>query len=321
MALTSVINNTQQLYSVNGVVISSPVTQVAQRAPTVNDRYRVGTSWIDESQLDAYVLCGYTNGQAQWINTAGGGGMFANLTVNPGPINLTGVTTIVGNTSINATGAGTTTIGSAAGGAVIIDSTASVNISGDAQSSFETSDVGADLILRAVLGSVVITGGEGAVDAVQINASGVGGGIDINATAGGVTVDTTAGISLDAVTASNFTVTGAADLTLASTNTVATAVTINANTAAGSGITANVGATGLFNVAGGDINITGAEKGIILTDNNANHPKIVSYNGDPNNNVLAPQGSLCLNTAGVTGSTIAYVNTNGTNTGWVPLTA
>jgi hypothetical protein len=38
-----------------------------------------------------------------------------------------------------------------------------------------------------------------------------------NAAAGAITVDTAAGISLDAATASNFTVTGAADLTLAST--------------------------------------------------------------------------------------------------------
>ena len=81
-----------------------------------------------------------------------------------------------------------------------------------------------------------------------------------NALAGAITADTAAGISLDGATASNFTVTGAVDLTLASTlgavivssgEAAADAIQLTASDAAG-GVTAAVG-TGNFNVSGGDL--------------------------------------------------------------------
>ena len=76
-----------------------------------------------------------------------------------------------------------------------------------------------------------------------------------NSLAGAITVDTGAGISLDAVTASNLTVTGAADLAVASTlggvnissgeASTATGITLDA-TAADGGVTINAGTGGIL---------------------------------------------------------------------------
>lgn len=100
-------------------------------------------------------------------------------------------------------------------GGITIDSGDAISIDAAAASNFTTS-VG-DLTLSSSAGSVVVTGAEAVADAVQITASDAAGGVDINAGTGGATIDSTGAISLDAATASNFTVTGAADLTLQST--------------------------------------------------------------------------------------------------------
>ena len=88
-----------------------------------------------------------------------------------------------------------------------------------------------------------------------------------SASAGAVTVDTAAGISLDAATASNFTVTGAsADLTLASSGgsvnitaseAASDAIVISASDAAG-GITIDAGSGGV-NVTGADLDVQGGD--------------------------------------------------------------
>lgn len=104
-----------------------------------------------------------------------------------------------------------------------------------------------------------------------------------NAAAGAITIDSAAGISLDAATASNFTVTGVADLTLSSvggsvvvsgTEAAVDAVTINATTVGG-GIDVNAGSggitvdsTGAFSIDGADnsnVTVTGAGKDLTLS--------------------------------------------------------
>lgn len=114
-------------------------------------------------------------------------------------------TTALGGIDVNA-GTGGITVDS--GGLMSLDAAGIVNL---------TTTGAFDITVNSTAGSIVITGAEAAVDAVQINATTAGGGIDMNADSGGVTIDTTAAISLDSATASNFTVTGAADLTLQST--------------------------------------------------------------------------------------------------------
>lgn len=131
-------------------------------------------------------------------------------------------------------------------GGITIDSTGAISIDAAAASNLTTS-VG-DLSLISSAGSVVITGAEAAVDAVDINASNAAGGIDIDAGTGGITMDTTAAISLDSATASNFTVTGAADLTL---NSTAGAVNVT------SGET-NADSVVITSAGGMDITATGA---------------------------------------------------------------
>lgn len=118
-------------------------------------------------------------------------------------------------------------------------------------------------------GNDVDFGGSAAVLTFNVDASGA------------VTVDSTsAGISLDGVTASNFTVTGAGqDLTLSSvggsvviegTETVATAVTINGNTGAG-GIDINGGSGGITVDTSGALSLdsTGTASNLTLTANDA----------------------------------------------------
>lgn len=101
-------------------------------------------------------------------------------------------------------------------GGFIVDTTGTISLDATAAANFTTTGP-YDLTVRSTTGSIIVDGGEAAVDAVQVNASNAAGGVDIDAGTGGVTLDTTAGFSIDGATASNVTVTGASqDLTLSS---------------------------------------------------------------------------------------------------------
>ncbi len=145
-------------------------------------------------------------------------GASVDLTVSSvgGSVVITGTEAAVDAVQINGnTGAGGIDINAGTGG-ITIDSGGLMSL--DAAGVVNLTTTGAfDITVNSTAGSVILTGAEAAVDAIQLNATTVGGGIDMNAGSGGVTVDTTAAISLDSATASNFTVTGAADLTLQST--------------------------------------------------------------------------------------------------------
>lgn len=105
------------------------------------------------------------------------------------------------------------------------------------------------------VGGVTITGGVASADAVNIVASNVAGGIDIDAGTAGFIVDTTGGISLDSAAASNFTATGAFDITVQST---AGSILLNAGEAAADAI--NIDSTGGFDLdAALQINITSSQ--------------------------------------------------------------
>jgi hypothetical protein len=101
-------------------------------------------------------------------------------------------------------------------GGATIDTTGGISLDSATTSNFTVTGTG-DLTLSTTAGSANLIGGEAVVDAVRIFASDTSGGIDIDAGTGGATIDTTGGISLDSTTASNFTVTGSADLTLSTT--------------------------------------------------------------------------------------------------------
>lgn len=142
----------------------------------------------------------------------------ADLTLNSvgGSVVITGTEAVADAVQINGnTGAGGIDINAGTGG-ITVDSGGLMSL--DAAGVVNLTTTGAfDITVNSTAGSIILTGDEAAVDAIQLNATTAGGGIDMNAGSGGVTVDTTAAISLDSATASNFTVTGAADLTVNST--------------------------------------------------------------------------------------------------------
>lgn len=93
------------------------------------------------------------------------------------------------------------------------------------------------------VGGITLTAGLGTADAINITTSNAAGGIDIDAGTAGIIADTTGAISLDSAAASNFTVTGAFDLTVASS---LGSVNISAGEAAADAI--NVDSTGGIDV-------------------------------------------------------------------------
>lgn len=121
------------------------------------------------------------------------------------------------NTAINTgTSTGTIGIGNSLAGAITVATAAGIGMDSATASHFTVTGV-ADLTLSSIGGSVVITGTEAAVDAIQLNATTALGGIDINAGTGGITIDSADLFSIDSVATSNITVTGAgADLNMGS---------------------------------------------------------------------------------------------------------
>ncbi len=140
----------------------APIPLTIERAPTTNDKAQAG-------QIVIFNNVPYMNidGGGTWLalGVAGGGGVFTSLTVTPGPISLTGTT------SINTSGSAATSIGVGGTGAVNIgNATGGTNI---------------------VAGDLTIDTGEFNVDAGSITVS-VG---NIEATAGEIT----AGILLQTI--------------------------------------------------------------------------------------------------------------------------
>lgn len=208
---------------------------------------------------------------------------------------ITGAEAAVDAVQVNASNAAGGIDINAGTGGITVDSTGAISIDAAGASNFSTSS--GDLSLIASTNSVVITGAEAAVDAVQINASNAAGGIDINAGTGGITVDTTDAISLDSVAASNFTVTGAADLTLQSTagavNVIsgeANADSINVTSAGGM----NIVATG---AAAKDVILTCTSGSMTLTagENVTDAMNITASGAASRVNISAGTGSIKLN--------------------------
>ena len=122
-------------YGLNQPLIkNTPAPVIARRAPTTADnKYALGQLWIEPKNTSnvaqnlAWILTSVINNSANWLALVGGGGAgsFASLVVTPGPISLTGTTTI------NTTGSAVTTIGTGGTGAVNIgNATGNVAVTG-----------------------------------------------------------------------------------------------------------------------------------------------------------------------------------------------
>ena len=218
----------------------------------------------------------------------------ADLTLSSvgGSVVITGTEAAVDAVQINGnTGAGGIDVNAGTGG-ITIDSGGLISI--DAAGTTNLTTTGAfDLTVQTTAGSLNLLAGEAAVDAIAITAGDAAGGIDINAGTGGITVDSTAAISLDSATASNFTVTGAADLTL---NSTAGAVNVTSGEANADSI--NVTSAGGMNIVA-----TGAAaKDIIVTNTNGSMTLTAGENVTDAFNLTASGAASRMNLTAGTGS-------------------
>ncbi len=178
----------------------------------------------------------------------------------------------------------------ATGAVSFTGATGGITMTSTTASSFGTTGAGIDLTLDSAAGSVVIDGGEAIATAVSITASDAAGGIDVNAGTGGVDVDTTGALSLDAGAASNLTVTGAFDLSLAST---AGSINITAGESAVDAIVVESTAGGVKILASGAsagedilLTATGSSIRLVSTENVSDSIVLSSSNGGIQ--ILAP---------------------------------
>lgn len=269
-------------------------------------------------------ILGQTNTGAQVVTIAGGNNG-ADSTVNI----FTGTSTAgtqafnlftggrLGTTNI-ATGsaAHVVNIGSSSAGAIAVDTGAGISLDGATASNFTVTGSGQDLTLASAGGSVAISATEDAASAISMIANGgTSETIVIRASqgtgAGSVTIDSTAGgltlsaalASADAInlsaSAGGVDIDGALEVNITSSEaSQADAVTISASAADG-GITLDSGAT----------------PGVTFTNGTQSHQMLVG-SGSPNGSITAAQGSMYVDVAGSTSTTILFVNTDGSTT-WV----
>lgn len=124
------LSQTQQIYGIGSPIQNNfPFPQGLARALTTSDQGLIGQVVVALGvpyMMTAYGS-GATAGQYIWtqLETSGGGGVFSSLTVTPGPISLTGTTTI------NTSGSAVTTIGTGGTGVVNIgNATGNVAVTG-----------------------------------------------------------------------------------------------------------------------------------------------------------------------------------------------
>lgn len=145
----------------------------------------------------------------------------------------------------------------------------------------------ASINIGSDVGGVTISSALESADSINITASGTAGGIDIDAGTAGVIVDTTGGISLDAAAASNFTATGAFDVTI---NSTAGSVIINAEEAATDAIDIQTAAGGIDINAALEINIDSSEAAV------ADAIRIVASAADGGIDIDAGTGGITIDT-------------------------
>lgn len=227
--------------------VVAPAPIVAKRAPTTSDFAPIGQLWIEpvnssgSAVNSAWILTSIISNSATWqlIESAGGAGVFSSLTVTPGPISLTGTT------SINTSGSAVTTIGTGGTGAVNIgNATGNTAVTGSLGT---TTTLTAGTGITSTTGNIVASAGNISATLGSLSAgTTVTAGTGITATTGNI-VATDGNIS---ATAANRRVTGTGVYASGDAGGVAgtTGLTNLANSAVSTGImtinstTANPGA-------------------------------------------------------------------------------
>jgi trimeric autotransporter adhesin len=64
----------------------SPEPIAAQRDPGIKDFAQLGTIWSNQATLDVFILAAFVGGVPQWLNVAGGAGVFDSVTATLGNI-------------------------------------------------------------------------------------------------------------------------------------------------------------------------------------------------------------------------------------------
>ena len=207
---------------------------------------------------------------------------------------------------------------------ILADTTGPISLGAAAASNFTVTGA-FDLSLISTAGSTIISGGEAAADAVQITASDVAGGVDINAGTGGITADTTAGISLDAEATSNFTVNGGGDLTLKTENgngrtfvwsdaAVVDAVRIYApNTGGGIDIDSGTGGITMDSTAGISIDAAGAASNFSLQATGAGQDLTIGVTGVQDSSLVLSSTGTSATDAIIISATAGGIDIDSTN--------
>jgi hypothetical protein len=188
----------------------------------------------------------------------------------------------------NAAGGFTLTSGT---GGVTLTNTGVLSLAGSGASNITIAT--GDLSITDTASSIILNAGEAVADAIQLNASNAAGGIDVQAGTGGLDVDTTGAIALDSALASNFTVTGAAALTLQSTGGAVNVVSGEANANS-----INVTSAGGMNI----VAVGAAAKDIIVTNTNGSMTLTAGENVTDAMNFTASGAASRINLSAGTGS-------------------
>ncbi len=123
MAARNVYNNVA--YGFSGPLLDVfPVPVVSTRDPGANDKFQLGTVWVNKATDDAFVLTSVVANVATWIGIGGGSGTFTSLVVNPGDVTVSAGNVVVTLGDITA-GAGdiSATTGSVSAGTTVVAGT------------------------------------------------------------------------------------------------------------------------------------------------------------------------------------------------------
>jgi hypothetical protein len=256
---------------------------VSRRAPTVNDRANIGATWIDTVLADSYTLVGIANNQAVWLNTAGGAGIFATITVSGlatfnGSVNMAPTAAASTITLGNAAMTGTLTLGQSTTGQTINMGTGAAGVN-----TINIGGTGANVI---AIGNTQTAGSVSVGAAMTTGTLSIGG---TGAQTGTISIAPGTGAQQVLIADSN---TGVKQVAIAA-GSVANLVTIGSTTGAAQ-TTINSGSLSLDLTMAAPV----AGAGGIKVTQGAVPFRILCGAGAPNNNLAVNVGDLYINSTG-----------------------
>jgi hypothetical protein len=288
---------------------------VSTRAPATTDRAQIGSVWVNTATNNAYILTSIVANVSTWESITGGAGVFSSLTVTPGPVSLTGTTTI------NTTGAATTSIGSVTGasGITLRVGTGNFSLDGVAGSTYS---IGASTTTGTIniggtganTGTITIAGGTGAQTLNIANSTG-GKTINIGTAAGANAIsigssNTTSSVTLTAGTG-GITLAAGGDVAVNPGNASTSSATATLNERVGiiqfTGFTTIATGTQAFTITNSNVTTTSAI--LVTAANTGTNAALMTVTG-----VVPAAGSMVVT---CTNNGIATLNGNVNISFWV----